>query len=119
MAKTYATVVGAILLLVGIVGLLRHDLFGLITFYPAHNVIHLASGVIGLLAGLGKNASAPRLFAQIFGVVYTLVAIVGFVGVHDLGPIRLGLNNPYNAIHLVVGVLGLIAGFTKLKQATA
>lgn len=119
MAKTYAVAVGAVLLLAGIVGFLTDELFGMLKFHPAHNVIHLVSGAIGLWAGLGKNANAPRLFAQIFGVVYTLVAIAGFAGMQDLGPIQLGLNGAYNVIHLAVGLLGLLAGFTGAKQATA
>ena len=117
MAKTYAVAVGAVLLLVGVAGFLTHELFGM-TFHPAHNVIHILSGAIGLWAGLGKSANGPRMFAQIFGVVYTLVAIAGFAGMQDLGPIQLGLNGTYNVVHLAVGVLGLLAGFTGAKQAT-
>jgi hypothetical protein len=90
-----------------------------LTFYPAHNVIHIVSGLIGLWAGLGKSANGPRLFAQIFGVVYTLVGLAGLAGLHDLGPIQLGLNTGYNVIHLAVGLLGLLAGFTAAKPATA
>ena len=119
MAKTYALVVGAILLVVGVVGFMTHELFGLITFHAAHNVIHLVTGAIGLWAGFSKNANAPKLFAQIFGAVYTLVAVIGFLGVVDLGPIKLGLNTAYNIIHLAVGGLGLLAGFTGAKAATA
>lgn len=118
MAKTYAVAVGAVLLLVGIAGFLTHKMMGL-TFYPAHNVIHIVSGLIGLWAGLGKSANGPRLFAQIFGVVYTLVGLAGLAGLHDLGPIQLGLNTGYNVIHLAVGLLGLLAGFTAAKPATA
>jgi len=109
MAKAYAVVVGAVLLLVGLVGFLTPSLMGL-TFHPAHNVIHLLSGILGLWAGL-KSEGAARTYARIFGAVYTLVAVVGFAGIHDLGPIMLGLNGMYNIIHLAVGVLGLAAGF--------
>ncbi len=101
------------------VGFLKTELFGLITFHPAHNIIHLASGAIGLLAGVNKNPNVPRTFAQVFGAVYTLIAIVGFRGVQDFGPIQLGLNTTYNVIHAAVGVLGLLAGFAGAKAATA
>jgi len=118
MAKTYAVAVGAVLLLVGIAGFLTDEMFGM-KFHPAHNVIHILSGAIGLWAGLGKSANGPRTFAQIFGVIYTLVAIAGFAGMHDLGPIQLGLNGAYNVVHLAVGLLGLLAGFTGAKPARA
>ena len=118
MAKTYAVVVGVVLLLVGILGFVTDQMFGLM-FHPAHNVIHLLTGAIGLWAGFGKSANAPKLFAQVFGVVYTLVAIAGFAGMVNLGPIRLGLNTNYNVIHLVVGLWGLWAGFAKARAVTA
>ncbi len=119
MAKIYALLVGAVLLLVGVCGFLKTELFGLITFHPAHNIIHLVSGAIGLLAGVNKNPKVPRTFAQVFGVVYTLVAIVGFMGVRDLGPIQLGLNTTYNVIHVAIGALGLLAGFAGAKEGTS
>ncbi len=118
MAKAYSVLVGIILLVVGVVGFLRTELFGL-QFHPAHNVIHLVTGLLGLWAGLGKSPNGARIFAQVFGVVYTLVAIAGFAGIRDLGSIKLGLNLNYNVIHLAVGLLGLLAGFTGAKTATA
>ena len=39
MAKAYAGIVGAVLLLVGIVGFMTKGMMGM-TFYPAHNIIH-------------------------------------------------------------------------------
>jgi hypothetical protein len=121
MAKTYALVVGVVLLLVGIVGFFVGDstLFGL-GFTTPHNVIHLLSGAIGIWAGTSKNVSAARMFALIFGVIYTLVAIAGFAtGSEDLFGISLKLNTTYNVIHLLIGVLGLGAGLTGPKASAA
>ena len=110
MAKAYAGIVGAVLLVVGIVGFMTKDLMGM-TFYPVHNIIHLASGALGLAAALAAGGAYSRQFAQVFGVVYTLVAVLGFVGIADLGPIQLGLNMPYSIVHIAVGLVGLAAGF--------
>jgi len=109
LAKIYVVLSGAILFVVGVVGFFRHEMFNL-TFPPAHNVFHLVSGVIALGAGLGKNANGVRLFGLIFGAIYILVAIAGFAGLKDLGPLQMGLNSHYNVIHLGVGVLSLAAG---------
>jgi len=117
-ARTYVALSGAILFVVGVVGFFRHEMFNL-TFPPAHNGFHLVSGAIALWAGFGKRADGPRLFGLIFGVVYTLVAIAGFAGLRDLGPIQLGLNTHYNFIHLGVGLLSLAAGFAGAKPAVA
>ena len=118
LAKIYILLNGAILVVVGVAGFFRHEMFNL-TFPPAHNVFHLVSGVVALWAGLGKSADGPRWFGLIFGAIYTLVAIAGFAGLRDLGPIRLDLNTHFNFIHLGVGLLSLAAGFASAKSRVA
>jgi hypothetical protein len=113
MGKTYAVVVGFVLLLVGIIGFVEGDkmMMGL-HFNLIHNCIHLVSGLVGLAAGLAGGQKGGRAFAQVFGVVYTIVAIIGFAGAPVYIVNMLDLNIPmYNYIHVTVGVLGLIAGF--------
>jgi hypothetical protein len=113
MGKTYAVVVGFVLLLVGIIGFVEGDkmMMGL-HFNLIHNCIHLVSGLVGLAAGLAGGQKGGRAFAQVFGVVYTIVAIIGFAGAPMYIVNMLDLNIPmYNYIHVAVGVLGLIAGF--------
>ena len=113
MGKTYAVVVGFVLLLVGIIGFVEGDkmMMGL-HFNLIHNCIHLVSGLVGLAAGLAGGQKGGRAFAQVFGVVYTIVAIIGFAGAPVYIVNMLDLQIPmYNYIHVVVGVLGLIAGF--------
>lgn len=108
MAKVYAQVVGIVLLLVGIVGLFSARLLGTQTTV-VHNLIHLVSGAIGAYTGFA--GSGYRQFAQIFGVVYTLVGIIGFVTPSGLGSLGVPVNTIYNLIHLVIGVWGIWAGF--------
>jgi hypothetical protein len=114
LAKTYIILSGFILVVVGVVGFFRHEMFNL-TFPPAHNLFHLISGVIALFAGLGGNPGGPRRFGLIFGSVYTLLAIAGFAGLRDLGLIQFDLNLHFNFIHLGVGALGLLAGLASAK----
>jgi len=114
LAKIYVVLSGAILVVVGVVGFFRHEMFNL-TFPPAHNIFHLVSGVIALWAGLRKGADGPRRFGLIFGAIYTLVAIAGFAGLRDLGSIQLDLNMHFNFIHLGVGLLSLAAGCASAK----
>lgn len=113
MGKTYAVVVGFVLLLVGIIGFVEGDkmLMGL-HFNLIHNCIHVVSGLVGLAAGLAGGQKGGRAFAQVFGVVYTIVAIIGFAGAPAYIVNMLDLQiTMYNVIHVVIGVLGLIAGF--------
>ncbi len=116
LAKIYVVLSGAILVVVGVAGFFRHEMFNL-TFPPAHNIFHFASGAIALWAGLGKSADGPRRFGLIFGAIYTLLAVAGFAGLRDLDPIRLGLNTHFNFIHLGVGLLSLLAGFASAKAS--
>jgi hypothetical protein len=116
MAKTYATVVGAILLLLGIAGFFMKDLAGMVSFVPAHNVFHMATGVLGLYSGL-RGKKLPIAFSRVFGIAYTAVGILGFAHLGQLGALQ--LNATYNVVHLVVGVLGLLAGFMSRKSELA
>ena len=118
LAKIYVVLSGAILVVVGIAGFFRHEMFNL-TFPPAHNVFHLGSGVIALWAGLGKSANGRRRFGLIFGAIYTALAIAGFLGLHDFGSIQLDLNTHFNVIHLGVGLLSLAAGFASTGADSA
>lgn len=118
MAKTYATFVGAVLLLLGIAGLFMKDLAGMVHFVPAHNIFHIATGILGLYSGI-RGKKLPIAFARVFGLVYTAVGILGFVHAAQLEPLR--LNAVYNVVHLLVGIAGLAVGFmgTKSELATA
>lgn len=82
-ARLFATAVGAILFVAGIVGFF-HDLSWL-------NYLYLASGAIGLLVA----AVAPLPYALCAGALYTGLAIVDFS------------NRGWP--HLAVGLLGLAA----------
>ena len=117
MAKTYSLVVGVVLLLVGILGFLKgnNEFMGL-HFNLTHNLIHTLSGIVGIAAGMSKTGNAPKLFAQVFGTVYTLVALAGFAGVPAFITTMLDLNQMYNVIHLAVGLLGLLLLWRALRE---
>src|SRR5712692_1123674 len=116
LANIFVVLSGFILVVVGVVGFFRHEMFNL-TFPRAHIIFHLFSGLIALWAGLGKRADGPQRFGLIFGTLYTLVAVAGFAGLRDLGPIQLDLNTHFNFIHLGVGLLSLAAGFASMKAS--
>lgn len=115
MAKVFAQVVGIVLLLIGIIGLFTGTLLGARTTV-VHNLIHLVSGAIGAYTGF--TGSGYRSFAQIFGIVYTLVAVIGFAAPGTLGSLGVPVNTLYNLVHLIIGVWGIWAGFSK-ELATA
>ena len=123
-AQWYCLLVGATLLLVGIVGFFVDSGFDtgsniqgdkLIAFEVngIHNLVHLASGLV-LLAVAGKRDTA-RLGAIGFGVVYGLVTIIGLID----GETVLGLipvNGPDNVLHLVLSAVGIAAGLASAPR---
>ncbi len=74
-----------------------------------HNVVHIATGALGLLA-FAAGAYAARTYALALGVLYIAVAIWGFViGDGDSILSIVPVNNEDNLLHLVIGVTGLAA----------
>jgi hypothetical protein len=134
-AQLYALVFGAVLLLVGILGFFLSASFAtgdavaqekstliLFDINGYHNVIHLASGAVGL--AMAATPASARLFALGFGVVYGLVTVLGFVLTNDM-EVLLGIipiNMADNFLHLAISALGIAAGLassTAPKPSTA
>ena len=115
MAKTVCKLLGVILLLVGILGF-THVLDSLgAHLSPAHNLVHIISGVIALYFGLSGSLSAAKGFCTIFGLVYLLLGIVGLAkGDLTIGPLMLGKVD--HGIHLIVGALFLAGGLLTKKS---
>ncbi len=120
MAKTYALVFGIAYVVVALVEVIfRNVMGGLLFFTPIHNGVHWATGVLGLVA-FWMGMSASKLYAKVFGVVFLLVAILGFVAPDFLGSVlQYPVSWLYNVVHLVTGLAGIYAGFmVKESQMT-
>ena len=118
-AQTYALVFGAVLLLAGIIGFFwepsfdgdaRDGVLGILDVNGWHNLVHIATGLLGLLA-YGAGAAASRTYALGLGAVYVAVSIWGFA-VGDGGEILgfLPVNTEDNVLHLLIGFAGVGAG---------
>jgi hypothetical protein len=129
-AQVYALTFGAVLLAVGVIGFaidasfdtgsgVQGDELILFEVNGWHNLVHIASGALGLaLAGSRAGARAFALgFALGFGAVYLVVTIWGFAdgsSVLSLIPV----NAADNFLHLAIAALGLAAGFASSPTAT-
>jgi hypothetical protein len=126
MVKTAAILFGIVFLAVGILGFVPGAtttvdgmpmLLGIFHVNAAHNFVHLASGVVFLLCGI-SGAGPSRTFFRIFGAVYALVAVLGFM--NPAGPL-LGMisNNVATTwLHVVLAVAMLFIGFVVKDTAT-
>jgi hypothetical protein len=120
-ARLYAGLVGATLVVAGIIGFfyeadftsdegVRDAVFGILDVNGWHNLVHIATGALGLLA-YAAGAYASRNYALGLGVVYVVVAVWGFiVGDGDSILSIIPVNTEDNVLHALLGVFGLAAG---------
>jgi hypothetical protein len=109
-ARTYATLVGIVLLLLGLLGLILGDelLLGVVNIALLEDLVHLVSGALLLYAGVQHSAGVARSIVGAVSLVYLLVGVLGFVVPYLFGLLPHGYSIVDNAIHLVLGILGLL-----------
>ncbi|MFF3641105.1 DUF4383 domain-containing protein [Streptomyces sp. NPDC002564] len=118
-----AQLVGAVFLLVGILGFVpgvtahydsmefaSHgsgaELLGVFQVSVLHNLVHLAFGVAGLVAA--RTDVAARTYLMAGGAIYLVLWLYGlFIG-HDSSANFVPLNTADNWLHFVLGI-GMIA----------
>jgi hypothetical protein len=127
-ARLYAGVVGAVLVAAGIIGFfyesaftddktVRDSVFGILDVNGWHNVVHIATGLLGLVA-YAAGAAASRSYAIGLGVVYLAVAVWGFIiGDGDSILSIIPVNTEDNVLHLLIGITGLAAGLSSPAAA--
>ena len=126
-AQLYALVIGVTLVAAGILGFFynadfgtgdgtdRDAVLGILDVNAWHNLVHIASGALGL-AVMGSY-SASRAYALGLGVVYLIVALLGFIAgdgdeIFNLIPV----NTEDNVLHLLIGIAGVAAGLATPAQ---
>ena len=101
MAKTFAMLVGWVLVIVGILNFFHTPVFD-VNLLPAHAVVHIVAGLLGIWAARDH----ARGYAMWVGIVGLVLTAVGFFITQDV----LGLVNLptwISVVHLVLGLWGL------------
>jgi hypothetical protein len=130
-ARLYATLAGAGLIVIGIVGFFYSasfgspgevdEMFGIFAVNAWVNVLHILSGALGLLVA----GYAVRQYSLWLGAIYLVLALWGFaIGSGDAILGFLPVNAGDNLLHLILGALGIGAalstpGLKKGKPVTA
>jgi hypothetical protein len=115
-ARLYATAVGAALVVAGIVGFFYsasfgspgevEEAFGVFAVNGWDNVLHIVTGVLGLIAA----DYASRRYSLWLGTFYVVLALWGFtIGSGDAILGFLPVDTGDNVLHLVLGALGVLA----------
>ena len=119
MIKKLSLLFGIVFVAVGILGFIpgvtddQDMLLGIFKVGAVHNLVHLLSGLAALIAA--KEEDYAQLYFRVFGSVYLLVTIVGFIQ----GDTVLGLfsiNMADNWLHAVLSVAILGIGFGVPKE---
>jgi len=124
MANKVCTILGIGFLLVGILGFVAPTLLGA-HLSLVHNVVHIVSGAVALWLGLKGTPSAAKTFCLVFGAVYLLLGIAGFVaGSGDMRmlailPGQLEIGTVDHVIHILLGAIFLVGGLSTKTAATA
>jgi hypothetical protein len=120
-AQVYALVIGLTLVVAGVAGFFynasfstgdgseRDALLGILDVNGWDNIVHIASGAIGLF--VAGSYGGARVYALGLGVVYLLVTLLGFIAgdgeeILNLIPV----NTEDNFLHLLIGIAGIGAG---------
>jgi hypothetical protein len=109
-----SAVFGAVFLLIGILGFVLGSssmspdhLFGLFRVNIVHNIVHALFGAWGLVAS--RTHAMAESYAQIAGVVYLVLALLGFFAPDGFGFVPIGDHNIW--LHGLIGLVLLYFGF--------
>ena len=116
-AQKFARVFGAVYVLVGILGFIPavggstsqtgNELLGIFGINLLHNVVHIAVGAAFLVGS--SSDSAARGISIAIGVVYLLVAVLGFMNLEFMVDL-LAINTADNILHIATAALALYFG---------
>lgn len=128
-ARLYATLIGATLVVAGIIGFFYNASFhvgsgleadnvlGILAVNGWHNLVHILSGVF-LLAFAGGPVVRKAVLA--FGFAYILIFILGIlqVGAGDTDSILklIPINTADDVLHLILGLLAVAAALTTPQE---
>ena len=106
--KTFALILGIVLLLVGIAGFITNPLVGLTGYFGTNlsqNILHVVAGLIGIYCG---TKTAGKGFNMWTGWIALIVGILGFIpGVNTMLTTYLGVNTAISVLHIVIGIVSL------------
>jgi drug/metabolite transporter (DMT)-like permease len=109
-ARTYAQILGVVLILVGLVGLALGNVVwgGILNVDIVEDIVHLITGGLLAFVGFGRmDLSVTRNVVGLLGIIYLMVGVLGFAAPTMFGLIPHGYTAFDNLLHLVLGGLSL------------
>ena len=108
--KTFALILGIVLLIIGIWGLFTNSILGIFGVNIAQSVLHIIAGAFGLYVGTKGKGPGYNLTIGWIGIV---LGILGYIpSIDTLLNSLLNINIATTWLHIVVGVISLIVGYS-------
>ncbi len=106
--KTYAMIVGLVLVILGIWGYFQHPILGYFGVNTAQDILHIVGGILILWIGM-KSPKGVNLW---LGWIALVIGILGFIpGAVDLLVSWFAINTTISWLHIAVGVVSLLVGY--------
>lgn len=122
--QTLAAVVGAVYLLIGIIGFFEtgfsdfaehtgDELLGL-GINPLHNVVHIATGLLGL--AMAPTLATARIYGWLLLIAYGAIFIYGLWAIDNADDDFLSINTADNWLHGITAFVGLLIALLPVRR---
>jgi hypothetical protein len=118
--KTYAIVVGVVLIVLGLLGFVDNPIVGDLTATSqpifvtgaAHNMVHLITGAVAIYVAFGLLAEQQALAITGLGLVYVAIVLLTLVNGTLFGVLGYPVNLADQLLNVVVAISSLVVGIT-------
>jgi len=121
-ARTYAQILGVVLLVIGVVGLVlgNQTLLGILNTDILEDIVHLITGGLLAYVGFGRvDQALIRTVVGVLGIIYLVVGVLGFVVPMIFGLIPHGYTLFDNLLHLALGIVSIALAWFVGSERTA
>lgn len=121
LAKSWITLAGVILILVGLLGFVSNPLVGngdaLIPTGTVHNLVHLVTGLLALYIAFMLKGEQQINAVIGFGILYAVIFVVVVLSPTLFGLFNYSANIYLHVIHLGLAVVSLALGYMARNAA--
>ena len=121
-ARTYAQILGVVLLVIGVVGLVLGNevVLGILNTDILEDIVHLITGGLLAYVGFGRvDQALIRTVVGVLGIIYLAVGVLGFEVPMIFGLIPHGYTLFDNLLHLALGIESIVRAWFVGGETTA
>lgn len=122
LAQGYAAVVGAVLVISGLLGFIANPIVGpgpngdgtnvLLAANTAHNIVHLATGALALYIAFGLRGEQQASAVMAFGILYAIIFVALLIDPRLFGLFRdIPASIGDHVLHAALAVVSIAVGY--------